>query len=146
MKKKSWYHVKKRTLLAIGCAAWMMAGINVFRMGIMAYFHLEKISIFQLFLSLLVFGAFGTMFYKISRKHLQRIQAYEAPLKPFWYFFDGKAYMIMAVMMSTGIWLRTSKVAAPEFIAIFYTGLGFALTLAGIFFGVLYFRYTNMQE
>ena len=40
----------------------------------------------------------------------------------------------MAVMMSGGIWLRSSGTAPDVFIAVFYTGLGFALALAGALF------------
>ena len=38
----------------------------------------------------------------------------------------------MAVMMTGGIWLRSSGVAPDRFIAFFYTGLGASLLLAGL--------------
>ena len=41
----------------------------------------------------------------------------------------------MAVMMTGGIWLRSSGVAPDRFIAFFYTGLGAPLLLAGLLFG-----------
>ena len=41
----------------------------------------------------------------------------------------------MAVMMSGGIWLRSSGLAPDRFIAVFYTGLGASLLTAGIRFG-----------
>lgn len=41
----------------------------------------------------------------------------------------------MAVMMSGGIWLRSSGIAPDRFIAVFYTGLGASLLTAGIRFG-----------
>lgn len=41
----------------------------------------------------------------------------------------------MAVMMSGGIWLRSSGLAPERFIAVFYTGLGASLLLAGVRFG-----------
>ena len=40
----------------------------------------------------------------------------------------------MAVMMTGGIWLRSSGVAPDRFIAFFYTGLGASLLLAGPLF------------
>lgn len=40
----------------------------------------------------------------------------------------------MAVMMTGGIWLRSSGVAPDRFIAFFYTGLGASLLLAGLLF------------
>lgn len=50
--------------------------------------------------------------------------------RPFWHFFDWKAYLIMTCMMSGGIGFR----AAGIFIAFFYSGLGLALALAGVIF------------
>ena len=41
---------------------------------------------------------FGMMFFKMSKKHTKRIMGYEAT-RPFWHFFDLKAYIIMACMM-----------------------------------------------
>ena len=41
----------------------------------------------------------------------------------------------MAVMMTGGIALRASGIAPERFIAVFYTGLGASLLLAGLLFG-----------
>ena len=41
----------------------------------------------------------------------------------------------MAVMMTGGIGLRASGLAPERFIAVFYTGLGASLLLAGALFG-----------
>ena len=38
-------------------------------------------------------------------------------------FFDVKSFIIMAVMMTGGILLRSLKLAPAVFIAVFYTGL-----------------------
>lgn len=38
-------------------------------------------------------------------------------------------------MMTFGIVLRATNIAPEQFIAVFYTGLGSALTLAGLLFG-----------
>ena len=74
-----------------------------------------------------MFAAFGMMFYKMSRKHRRRIEGYSEPTRPFWYFFDIKAYCRMAFMMGGGIRLRYSGIVPEVFIAVFYTGLGCAL-------------------
>lgn len=34
----------------------------------------------------------GMMFYKMSIKHHRRIRGYAEPTRPFWNFFDLKAY------------------------------------------------------
>lgn len=56
-------------------------------------------------------------------------------------FFDVKSFIIMAVMMSGGIYLRASSFVPERFIAVFYTGLGSSLLLAGILFGKNYIQY-----
>ena len=86
------------------------------------------------------------MFYKMSIKHTKRIKGYKEEFRPVWHFFDIKAYCIMAVMMGGGIWLRSSGLVPDVFIAVFYTGLGCALTLAGILFWVMYFRFCDERE
>lgn len=146
MKSYPKFHVKKRTLLVIAGIVWIIAGVNVSRMGVLAYFLVGKVSSLNLVLSLAVFGGFGAIFYKMSAKHSKRIQSYKEPTKAFWHFFDLKAYSIMAFMMSGGIWLRSSGLISSEFIAVFYTGVGFALTSAGISVCRMYFTYSDTKD
>lgn len=143
MNTLSFFFVKKRTLLAVAGTVWMIAGFNVSRMGLISYSMLEKVSAVHIVLSLLVFTAFASMFYRMSVKHTKRIQSYREDKKPFWYFFDIKSYAIMIFMMGGGIMLRSSKVLPEQFIAVFYTGLGFALALAGVSFWYRFFSYTE---
>lgn len=51
----------------------------------------------------------------------------------------------MAVMMGGGIWLRSSGLVPEVFIAVFYTGLGCALALAGILFWIKFFTFAKEQ-
>ena len=44
--------------------------------------------------------------------------------KPFWNFFDLKAYIIMACMMGGGIGFRAAGIFPDIFVAFFYSGLG----------------------
>ncbi|MGN0658909.1 MAG: hypothetical protein ACI4LA_04820 [Emergencia sp.] len=139
MKKPSLFHVKKRMLLAIAGCVWMLAGFNVARLGVLSYGKIPAVSGVHILLSVLVFIAFGLMFYKMSIKHTKRIRGYREEFRPVWHFFDLKAYCIMAFMMGGGIWLRSSGLVPDVFIAVFYTGLGCALTLAGVLFWIMYF-------
>lgn len=143
MNKKSIFHVKKRTLLGIAGVVWLIAGFNVARLGVIAYNDLTKITFLHILLSILVFIAFGFMFYKMSMKHSKRIKGYPEEYKPFWHFFDLKSYLIMAFMMGGGIWLRSSGLVPEVFIAVFYTGLGLALASAGILFWIMFAKYHN---
>ena len=139
------FHVKKRTLLAIAGCVWLIAGFNVARLGVLSY-KVVPITWLHILLSVVVFSAFGFMFIRMSVKHNKRIKNYKQKTKPFWHFFDIKSYCIMAVMMGGGIWLRYSGLVPPVFIAVFYTGLGCALALAGISFWRMFFIYKDKDN
>lgn len=124
--------VKRATLLLIAGIVWAIVGINILRIGLVTY--PPYIGIFQIVLSALVFVAFMMMFRKIVTKHTARILHMEDDLIPVWHFFDKKSYLLMLFMMGLGIALRSMRIAPDIFIAVFYTGLGSALTLAGIMF------------
>lgn len=64
-------------------------------------------------------------------KHTKRIKGYREEYKPVWKFFDLKSYIIMAVMMGGGIWLRSSGLASEVFIAVFYMDRAVRLLLPG---------------
>lgn len=131
--------VKKNTLLLIACLVWTAAGFNILRIGIMAY--TGYLSAFNIILSAAVFGIFQYfIFDRLVKKHTKRITDYEEENHFFLKFFDLKSFAIMAFMMTGGIYLRTSGLGPERFIAIFYSGLGASLLLAGILFGKNYFK------
>lgn len=126
--------VKRNTLLLLACLVWSVAGFNILRIGLIAYS--SYLSVRNYLLSILVFMVFQTfIFGKLVKKHTARINAYQEGRQFFLKFFDGKAFAIMAVMMAGGIGLRVSRLAPERFIAVFYTGLGASLLLAGMLFG-----------
>ena len=126
--------VKRNTLLLLACLVWSAAGFNILRIGLMAYPAYRAVP--NYLLSILVFVVFQRfIFGKLVKKHTARIVSYLEERHFFLKFFDKKAFVIMAVMMSGGIGLRVSGLAPERFIAVFYTGLGTALLLAGLLFG-----------
>ncbi len=139
---RKFYEMPKRALLLLAGIVWMIAGFNVTRLGIISY-QMIQIHWYLPVLSIIIFGLFGTMFYKMTKKHGRRICNYKEAYRPFWNFFDLKAYIIMAIMMGGGIGLRQMKVFPDVFIAFFYTGLGCALFLAGVLFVVMFFQYKD---
>lgn len=123
--------VKRNTLLLLACLVWSAAGCNILRIGLLAYPAYG--TVVNYLLSVLVFAVFQWMIFgKLVKKHTARIQSYGEERHFFLKFFDGKAFAIMAVMMRGGIGLRVSGLAPERFIAVFYTGLGAALLLAGL--------------
>lgn len=136
--------VKKQYLLLLACLVWIAAGGNIVRIGVEAYSG--YLTVLNMFLSAVVFAVFQFfVFGRLVKKHTRRIISYEERQ---WFikFFDVKSFMIMAVMMTGGIWLRTSGVAPVRFIAVFYTGLGMSLLLAGILFGVHFLKNMNSKS
>lgn len=142
--KRKFYEVPKRALLIIAGIIWMIAGFNVVRLGVISY-QLIEVQWFLYLLSVVVFCAFGAMFYKMTQKHSKRIMEYEELYRPIWNFFDLKAYIIMAIMMGGGIGLRNAGVFPDVFVAFFYTGLGCALFLAGVLFLWKFFAVKKCQ-
>lgn len=126
--------VKRNTLLLLACLVWSAAGFNILRIGLIVY--PAYLTVLNFLLSVLVFTVFKKfIFGKLVKKHTARINAYTEDRHFFLKFFDGKAFAIMAVMMTVGIGLRASGLAPERFIAVFYTGLGASLLLAGLLFG-----------
>ena len=139
---RKFYEVSGRGLLLIAAIVWMIAGFNVARLGVISY---GRISFHWYYpaLTVLTFVLFGRMFYKMSGKHGRRIRGYAEPYRPFWNFFDARAYIIMAIMMGGGIWCRNTGIFPDIFVAFFYTGLGCALFLAGVLFVYMYATYNK---
>lgn len=93
--------VKRNTLLLLACLIWSAAGFNILRIGLLAYPAYG--TVVNYLLSVLVFSVFQWMIFgKLVKKHTARIQSYGEERHFFLKFFDGKAFAIMAVMMSGG--------------------------------------------
>ena len=132
--------VSKKTLLLIAGTVWLIAGINILRIGLTV--RTEKWSLHMCLLSLAVLLSFHFfVFRKMVGKHTCRIVGYEEELQPFYRFFNRQAYCIMAFMMTFGIGLRVSGLVPEFFIAVFYSGLGLSLIIAGLGFCRQFIKY-----
>lgn len=125
--------VKKQNLLLLAGIVWMIAGFNVLRIGLETY--AEHRMIINYAITLMVFLVFWFMvFHKLTIKHTKRIHEFEEELQLFYKFFDLKSFLIMVFMISFGIIIRKFRLLPERFIAVFYTGLGAALFMAGVLF------------
>ena len=123
----------KKGLVLLAGIVWSVAGINVARMGVLTWITLKSPCHPALFIgSLATFIVFGMMFFRLTKKNLRRIAAFEKEKNPFWMFMSLKSYLIMIFMISLGVVLRNYTITPRTFIASFYVGLGTALILAGI--------------
>lgn len=131
--------IKKQNLLLLASLVWMIAGFNVLRIGIETYAEYQ--TVINYIVTIIVFLLFWFMvFYKLTNKHTIRIQGYEEEKQLFYKFFDLKSFLIMAFMISFGIIIRSFHLLPERFIAVFYTGLGTALFMAGVLFGRNYIQ------
>lgn len=131
--------IKKHNLLLVAALVWGAAGFNILRIGVISY--KGHVAVLNLLLSLVVFGVFQwAIFGKLVKKHTARIQGYQEEKQFFLKFFDGKSFAIMAFMMTFGIGLRALHLWPDLWIAVFYSGLGASLFLAGILFGRNYIK------
>lgn len=134
------FKVRSITLLLIAAAVWFAAGANIARIGFEEY-ALGYVSALNIVLSVAVGIVFWFMaFHKLTVKHTRRIAGYGEERQLFVEFFDKRSFAIMAVMMTGGIAIRSLHLLPDVFIAVFYTGLGTALALAGVLFAINFFR------
>lgn len=134
--------IRKKNLLLLAGMIWSLAGFNILRIGVISY--QDYLTAINILISCVIFAVFWFLvFGKLVRKHTGRIIHYEEEMQFFLKFFDGKSFCIMAFMMTFGIGLRTLHLCRLIFIAVFYSGLGAALLLAGIAFTYNYFTYVK---
>lgn len=137
--------VKRNTLLLLACLVWGAAGFNILRIGLVTY--PPYVGVWNLLLSGVVFGVFQVfIFGRLVNKHTTRIAGLEEERHFFLKFFDGKSFAVMAFMMAGGIGLRALGLAPDRFIAVFYSGLGAALLLAGVLFGRNYLSALRRED
>lgn len=128
------YGVSGNTLLITAGLVWLIAGINVLRIGISYWVDSKQYWLLKLGETALVFlFFFGIIFHRLYHKHTRRIAQKPNNNCPF-SFFDIKGWIIMSVMITFGILARTYHWLPAEFIAFFYTGLSLALIATGLRF------------
>ena len=125
------FRIMKQSLIAVAGIVWLLAGLNVAILGVRAAIDLRGLAALAGG-AITIFCAFHPMFSKLVKKNAQRIADLEGERHHVVRFFDRKSYLMMAIMMSFGIGMRAAGLFPDWFIAFFYTGLGLALTLAGV--------------
>ena len=132
--------VRKQYLVLIAAFVWFAAGVNILRIGLEASFAVRW-EWWMILSAAAVFVLFGGMFFRIVGKHIRRIYGYDGTRKHLVFkFFDIKAYILMAVMMTGGILMRTFHWIPDRCCAMFYTGLGSGLACAGGLFGIKFMQ------
>lgn len=134
--------VQKKTLLVIAGLVWLLAGVNIMKIGVDSADG--SWSALMLALAAVTYLVFHNLvFRRMVVKHTRRITGYGDNLQPVLRFFDRNAYCIMFFMLTVGVSLRAFHLWPDVSIATFYTGLGFSLVIAGVSFFLQYRRYAR---
>lgn len=113
---------------------WLIAGFNVVRIGVIAWQDSMPQTLITVSGAIAVMLAFGFMFIKIALKNLGRIASLPHEKLKVWNCMSAKSYAVMGFMILLGACLRSSDRIPRGFIASFYTGLGTALSIAGLIY------------
>ena len=125
--------VKRENLLLISGLMWSGVGLllNFFALIWMHSFNISTMAAIVtagisagLMISFLGFN-------KIADKNIRRILTYENRVCVF-AFQEWKSYLLIAVMMSMGIFLRSSRFVPRPYLASMYIGIGLALLISSI--------------
>lgn len=134
------YKVSQHTLLFTAGTVWTIAGTNILHIGISCWNGDNHNWMIKAGGATLVFFLFfGFIFQKLYKKHTKRISKKQGKHCPF-SFFDAKSWIIMAIMITMGIVIRSLHLMNDTAIAIFYTGLAVALIATGIRFFIYWHR------
>lgn len=128
------YGVTQHTLLITAGTVWLLAGINILRIGLTCWIGDDQYWLFKVCEASLIFLLFfGLIFHKLYKKYTLRISQKKESNCPF-SFFDVKGWIVMVFMITTGVIVRVYHLLPNSFIAVFYTGLSLALIATGIRF------------
>jgi hypothetical protein len=127
--------VPKRTLLFVAAVIWTFAGSMLLFKG----FKMMDAGGRALWLELVLTLIGGLIFYwkmfsKISFKHAHRILNLKENYPCLFSFFNIRSYLLMALMISMGITLRTTGWVAPGHLSYLYLTMSVPLLLSSVRF------------
>lgn len=135
----------KRILLFIAAIVWMFAGSMLLTRGIGMMGMDTEFFWFRLLISLTGGALFyGVLFTRISKKHVNRIILLPVERPAVFSFFDMKGYIMMAGMISLGIFLRTSGIVALSYLSVLYVTMGVPLFVSSLRFYYSGMNYTSV--
>ncbi len=136
--------VNKRWLLLVSGLLWSGVGImlNTFAFRWIAQYHgMELFTVIFVGIVLgITIAAFG--FRRIAKKNIQRINSLPERVCVF-AFQAWQSYILILVMMSMGIFLRTSSLFSKILLSPMYIGIGIALFVSGLEYYLGYYRIEN---
>ena len=127
--------IPKRALLFLAGAVWTFAGGMLLWRGAFMLMDAHEF----LWLKILISAVAGGLFYyflfdRISLKHSSRIQnlPHERPCA--FSFFNWKSYLMMGLMITMGITLRSTGIVPTKYLAPMYITMGIPLAISALRF------------
>ncbi|MFH0865355.1 MAG: hypothetical protein V1904_04125 [Bacteroidota bacterium] len=133
--------VTKRTLLFIAGCFWLIGGGMLMTKALIALINIDHMLSFEL-ISGVVFGIcfYVFLFTEISKKHITRISLIKADFPCFFSFFNFRSYILMAIMITTGIILRKTNIIEAEYLYTSYLAMSVPLILSAFRFFIAAFK------
>ena len=95
------FRVNKRILLFIAGCVWIIAGVNILRIGILTWMHDAHYSVLKVGEAVIVFLLFlNFVFLRLFRKHSRRIAQKKEKRIVLFSFFDAKGWIVMFFMIT----------------------------------------------
>ena len=118
--------MKTKSLAFIAGIIWLFAGFNVCWIGVLSWMSHGTTSVFMIIGCIATLILFSNMFIKMLFKNVRRISDIEVERRRVWHMMPIKSYIIMVVMITFGVLLRSCPAIPLSVIASFYVGLGAA--------------------
>jgi glycerol uptake facilitator-like aquaporin len=135
--------IQKKWLIIISGLMWSTVGIFL---NSLAWKWFPNLDLINPIIAYIIGGTGGATiayfgFSKVAQKNIDRIS--ELPDKPCLFAFqEWKSYILIAFMMSLGIFMRTSGIFPADMMAPMYIAIGSALFLASF----NYYKYLLVNE
>ena len=123
--------ISKHYLLLVSALVWTFAGGLLLKRGytfLMNYPDFIALKFAGCLIGGFIF--FKLLFNKISGKHVLRIQQLPIDRPCLFSFFNFRSYLMMGIMISSGIFLRKSAAISPEYLSLIYIMMGIPLLMS----------------
>ena len=127
--------IPRRYLLFMAGVVWTFAGGMLLFKGISLFRIYRDFLWLKISISVIGGGLFYLLlFSRISFKHAWRIINIKHENPCMFAFFNVRSYILMAIMIASGILLRKSGIISPEYLSVLYVTMGIPLFLSAIRF------------
>ncbi|MFH1296627.1 MAG: hypothetical protein ABIJ04_05055 [Bacteroidota bacterium] len=144
MKKKFKPGIPKRHLLLVATAVWLFAGAFLLYRGIRM---LPETTYLWVKIPLAIVAGlifFHLLFLRVSLKHITRIRSLEILRPCIFSFFDWRSYLLMAIMITSGILVRKTGWVDEQWVSLFFITMAAPLLLSAVRFFRAWKKYSEL--